>query len=382
MLLSFLRAAGLDTDGIANVSVGDPELVNVLDYYEGEFLLQPQEKVHFDAVVVTFTTAEGVTGTLTLSFPEATEEPVDPEQPEELQVRTIVAGDNATLTGRLPEGATAAAVLMRGGTAPEGMTTVAVYNISIVNGEEELHHFDDPLTVTLTNSRFAEYKNLCVFHSGVDGLEEVGPVSHNGDTISFPASDFSVYIVVETGDDARLTVNFYNENASEPYNYILVKKSDLNTAQDDFQDGVWYDPGTGALPAGESFRGWTYDGDNSHAILDLNGVKTVVVDWLKNNTVYDATLGKTPSVISFHTVSAKAFMLTYKDQQGTVISVEWWTRFSMKRPVYMNPPPIFRGYTFLSIARRASAVGLSLGQGIASAIRKAITTCLPMRRDM
>ena len=126
MLLSFLRAAGLDTDGIANVSVGDPELVNVLDYYEGEFLLQPQENVHFDAVVVTFTTAEGVTGTLTLSFPEATEEPVDPEQPEELQVRTIDAGDNATLTGRLPEGATAAAVPMRGGTAPEGMTTVAV----------------------------------------------------------------------------------------------------------------------------------------------------------------------------------------------------------------------------------------------------------------
>ena len=84
-LAGFLRDAGYETSGVARMSVDLPDLVIVEASDPGEFVLRPQAGVRFDTVVITFTTDEGVEGTLTLSFPEPAEsvEPVDPAEPGE-----------------------------------------------------------------------------------------------------------------------------------------------------------------------------------------------------------------------------------------------------------------------------------------------------------
>lgn len=99
------------------------------------------------------------------------------------------------------------------------------------------------------------------------------------DTVEFSTDGFSVYAVVdegEGGDEARVTVNFYGKDTTEPIATVYVKNSDT---LDDLEDIV-FDPGCGELDASkkELFDGWvisTVDTtDGSHYTIDTEG-KTI-----------------------------------------------------------------------------------------------------------
>ena len=101
---------------------------------------------------------------------------------------------------------------------------------------------------------------------------------------SFPADGFSVYAVVDPGEDddeARITINFYGKDTSEPIATMYVKNSDDLAAVTE----ILYDPGAGDInsEAGETFRGWLV-GDVAHV---ANGDTPVIPEY----TVANATNG-------------------------------------------------------------------------------------------
>ena len=85
--------------------------------------------------------------------------------------------------------------------------------------------------------------------------------------IAFKANSFSVYVVVgddDTSDEARVTVNFWNNTTKVAT--VYVKNSDVllngGERQETVQyiEDIVYDPGVGGtLPSGQLFKGWSPD---------------------------------------------------------------------------------------------------------------------------
>ncbi|MBQ2479595.1 MAG: hypothetical protein II510_09050, partial [Erysipelotrichales bacterium] len=68
-------------------------------------------------------------------------------------------------------------------------------------------------------------------------------------TATFEADGFSIYAIVETGEDARVLVKFMN--GSTEIESMYVKSADAAKIST-----VLYDPGAGTIPEGAYFRGW------------------------------------------------------------------------------------------------------------------------------
>ncbi|SCY75102.1 InlB B-repeat-containing protein, partial [Butyrivibrio sp. INlla14] len=108
-------------------------------------------------------------------------------------------------------------------------------------------------------------ENLTVLHDHGDDVEKIdASVSSNSqgnaEAVEFDSNQFSVFIVVEEGTDARLAVKFMNGN--DEIVTLNVKENDLNPGSGEtashFND-IIYDPGVGNLGDGVMFRGWTTD---------------------------------------------------------------------------------------------------------------------------
>ena len=236
----------------------------------------------------------------------------DPAESAEQTAEPVDAGSGVTLSG-LPVGAAAMAVPVRAG-VPEGATSLGAYNITITNGEEELHHFDAPVTVTITNGDFANYSNIHVYHSGADGLQEVSSVSHNGATISFPASDFSIYIVTDEGSDARLTVKFHK--ADDTVATMMINQRQLGMIEK-----YIYDPGVGTLPEGTIFKGWTTNANYTAA--DANSGKTIA--GVREDVT--AKLNQAGGIqdgytLEYYAMVFKPYNVTYLDELGIMVKVD------------------------------------------------------------
>ena len=102
------------------------------------------------------------------------------------------------------------------------------------------------VSVKLSTSALDADEDLSVVHVEDNGAAEVMNLTKATDTMAqFKTDGFSVYVVVETGDDARLKVDFVQ---SEKTVSMYVKEGD-NLAQ------VLYDPGAGNLGS-NSFHGY------------------------------------------------------------------------------------------------------------------------------
>lgn len=116
---------------------------------------------------------------------------------------------------------------------------------------------DDAVKVAFAAAGIEYSDNLKIVHVDDKGEEPVATVldqevkATEDGGIEFDADSFSIYAVVQTGEDARIKVNFKGLNNADIAT-IYVKKGD-NMEQ------VLYDPGAGALVDGVYFRGWTTD---------------------------------------------------------------------------------------------------------------------------
>ncbi len=239
----------------------------------------PAEKTEPEAKSESAEPAEADPGTVEEeASPEdaAEKEPVE-EEPEEDEVKYPAQNFNGStsdvdVTVRAPKGA-----------FPEG-TTMKVKNVANwrVNGavQDELGNnakvvkavditFYDAdgkeiepkdgkvLSVSFNSAKFATKDDYSVVH--IDDNNNVDKVSdkvvdNNGKEVAFKADEFSVYAVVDQGENARLKVVYMNGNDTIATQY--VKKADYDNNR---VDEVLYDPGVGDLPEGVTFRGWTTD---------------------------------------------------------------------------------------------------------------------------
>ena len=218
-------------------------------------------------------------------------------------------------------------------------TVLAAADITFLFNDEEIQPAKE-VKVTMTSDELKNADNTAVVHldTTAEELEEaaaaaveedvvstaelaeaepVEEVAAEEDTVTFAAENFSVYAVIgtgETGDEARLTVNF--KNGDTTIASMLVKKADTT---DDEYDKVVYDPGVGELPEGQIFSGWTLTKDYTAdtEVKDIAGIRTEIADYFTNNEV------KEGDTLDVYAMIYKTYSVTYKEaEDGVSLSAE------------------------------------------------------------
>ena len=193
------------------------------------------------------------------------------------------------------------------------------------------------IDIVLESSFIRDAKSPTIVHihenrsgaKGGDSQQTTGSVKvrtidakKNGSKISFKSDKFSVYVVVDegqTGDYARLTVNFHMADGSVVS--MKVKKADLG---DQFNVAL-YDPGVGTLQSTQVFRGWTTNQNYTVADiergLNIDGVRTAVQGML-NEGVQEG------QAIDYYAMIYNVYNVTYKAKESVVLGTD---------PVYSVP---------------------------------------------
>ncbi|MCR4825953.1 MAG: hypothetical protein K5882_03275 [Bacteroidales bacterium] len=243
--------------------------------------------------------------------------------------RNITAPDGRHLafsvSGKMPAGATVSATSVQR-TAPQGKQLKGAYDITVKNGNAKWQpQAGQPAMVSITDPSFTDGQMLDVWHEGAGGLEFVATVSPVSGKITFPARSFSVYIVTETGGNARLAVTFVQADGQTT---IMVKRNDidLNDPNDTLFNKIVYDVGAGEYNQDLIFRGWYKAGkDYTYTIADAANALTIegVREEVKNVLNSSVTEGDT---IYFYALIYKSFTVTYVDTNNAVLSAENYLR--------------------------------------------------------
>lgn len=211
-----------------------------------------------------------------------------------------------------PQGASVSATpVVR--TSPNGKRLYGAYDINVSkDGREWQPDPEQPALVTMTASNLVDGKFYDVYHEGKDGLEFVATVMPENGHITFPAHSFSVYIVAESGNYARLKVTFHRADNSTVT--IYVKPADLDQG---FFDRIVYNPGVGTVPSGQQFRGWianaSYTAANAYSGLSIVEVRDAIRTRL-GATVHDG------DEMDFYAMLFKSYTVSYLDENGVVLA--------------------------------------------------------------
>ncbi|MBQ9435938.1 MAG: InlB B-repeat-containing protein, partial [Bacteroidales bacterium] len=212
-----------------------------------------------------------------------------------------------SVSGKMPSTAKVNATPVQR-TMPQGKQVFGAYDITIQNGNAEWQpQSGKTVTVSISDPNFVDGQLMDVYHEGANGNELVDIVSPTNHTITFLAQSFSVYIVTEAGDDARLKVCFHQNSTSDPV-IIYVKKADLTP---EHFETVLYDPGVGTLEAGVSFRGWSTNSDYTKAETGktIAGVRSDVQAIL-NDEANPITDGQE---VHYYAMLFKTYVVSYFD---------------------------------------------------------------------
>ncbi|MBQ6501703.1 MAG: InlB B-repeat-containing protein, partial [Mogibacterium sp.] len=194
----------------------------------------------------------------------------------------------------------------------EGVNIVKAIDITFYDkdgNEIEPKEGSDPLSVSFKSSKLENLNEPAVVHIDNKKVETISDedVKNKGDKVSFEADQFSIYVVVETGQDARALVKFMNGETEIDSMYVK-SGDDMET--------VLYDPsGKLNLDEGVIFKGWTTNPDYSVAdaanALDIGEVRTEVSGMLP--PVSD---GKE---IIYYAMLYKKYTVTYLDSKEAAI---------------------------------------------------------------
>ena len=151
-------------------------------------------------------------------------------------------------------------------------------------------------------------KDSDIVHIADSGAASVVPAygtTYNEKVVS--TSDFSIYVVVETGDDARLLVHF--NNGTEDVASVYVKKNDI--AEDRIND-ILYDPGVGTIPAGALFEGWVDSADYTAE------TEAMTIDGVRDDVKTKLNAGVTDGdEVTYYAKLIKQYNISYLDENGT-----------------------------------------------------------------
>ena len=169
------------------------------------------------------------------------------------------------------------------------------------------------VNVELTTSAMNNKEDLNVVHIQDSGKIEVMDLTNASKTTAeFKAESFSVYVVVDSGNDARLLVKFMN-GSSEIASMYVKDGDDL--------EQVLYDPGVGEIANNVYFKGWTQDdgyevardGKITPAAKTIADVRTEVGGLLPPAVDADAE-GAEPVI--YYAVLVKKYTIDYLDENN------------------------------------------------------------------
>lgn len=144
-------------------------------------------------------------------------------------------------------------------------------------------------------------------------VETLDVLEQGDDWIKFATGSFSIYVVVDTGTNARVHLTFMV--ADEPIAEIDVKQPD--TVNEDNYATVLYDPGVGDV-GDKLFKGWTTDPNYT---TDYSGKKSIddirtEVKELLNSGVTESNTEV--SNITYYAMLYDVHYVTYRDEFGNV----------------------------------------------------------------
>ena len=147
---------------------------------------------------------------------------------------------------------------------------------------------EKPVTVFMKAYGADDSKEQSVVHIDDENNVDViasADVQYGTAVTEFSTTDFSIYAVVESGEDARLKVVF--NSGSEQIASIYVKKSDADNIEQ-----ILYDPGAGSLDEGVLFEGWVSSSaysanDEAKTIID---VRAEVLNRLNADNITDGEI--------------------------------------------------------------------------------------------
>jgi len=198
-------------------------------------------------------------------------------------------------------------------TSPNGKQLYCAYDINITkDGKEWQPEPEQPAIVSMETPDFADGQLLDIYHEGANGLEFVATVASEKGKITFPAHSFSVYIVTQAGDYARLKVNLHQADGTVVT--IYVKKLDLT--QGNF-NRIVYNPGFGTLEEGVQCWGWiakeAYTKDDVSEALTIDDVRSKIISLL-NEGVEDG------DELDFYAMLFKSYSVLYLDENDAVVN--------------------------------------------------------------
>ena len=208
------------------------------------------------------------------------------------------------------------------------------------------------VSVTLSSEAIANTLRKAVLHLDASAeevesgnvLAEIMSASvSDAESVSFDSSDFSVYVVVDTGDtgdNARVEVKFWNIEGDQDVLLadIWVKNSD---SAEQIKKIV-YDPGAGDLGAGEFFCGWS-----KTRTYDKNSTKLTIDDVRQELLDMSITEGMQP--VNYYATVFKAFSVTYLDEDGAAIQTDniiFKTGSSVSYTIDMDYTPMLQNEDF------------------------------------
>ena len=199
--------------------------------------------------------------------------------------------------------------------SPNGNPLYGAYDINITkDGKEWQPEPDEPAIVTMEASDFVDGQMLDIYHEGANGPEFIATVAAENGKIVFPAPSFSVYIVAQSGEYARLKVTFHRADNQDLI--IYVKKADISHSI--FNDVV-FNPGLGKPLDGEQCRGWIANSsytvaDTANAIT-FTDIRTAITARL-NAGITDG------DEMHFYAMRFKAYTVTYLDENNAVVNAD------------------------------------------------------------
>ncbi|MBQ6214025.1 MAG: InlB B-repeat-containing protein [Oscillospiraceae bacterium] len=221
--------------------------------------------------------------------------------PEGVQLKGVTPVDAASALGQKR-------LMAKGAAGVKGGNSSYAVDITFTDAEgNEIHEFEEPVEVTFT------YPELSGEHFTLLHVTDKGNVPVEGAVVTstsatFSSKSFSVYVVVPTGDDARLNVKFVGLNGAEVASMYVKKGDDM--------DQVLYDPGDGTPGDGIYFRGWTRDQNYtpSTAAKTIEDVRTEVTGMLPPAT--DGT------EVTYYAMLFKDYRITYLDENEISLGQE------------------------------------------------------------
>ena len=336
----------LETNEITQVNTNEDEPDEGLTNEQDQLVVEEKEDVEENvAVKETENVEENVLTESTIETEVNTNDTIDVNESVETieenttivetKNETIFNEDTITFTGKANN--VDVKVVAQPGTFPVGTTMVVtpVEKTEVINAVEAIMKDEvndvkavditfyangkevEPnknVNVELNTSALKAKKDLNVVHIQDSGKIEVMDLTKASKTTTeFKAESFSVYVVVKTGEDARLKVKFMN--GSSEIASMYVKEGD-NLEQ------VIYDPGVGKLADDVYFQGWTQNADYTVA---ENGTITPAAKTIAD--VRTEVSGKLPpaqdgDTLIYHAVLTKKVKIDYLNELGVSLGSE------------------------------------------------------------